>query len=1011
MKKATLSSLFLFMISTFLFGQAEQKEIPNPHQALFEKAYKAHPSVPRGILEGIAHTTTRFSHLDGSQAASCTGLPKAYTVFGLTKNGQGYFRNNLQLVSKLSGTPVKTMISDPEKAIMSFSRAYSSVQKELNISTTAIEEQVPVLIALSELPDDNLQQNFALNSHLYSVLSFLNNTQNQQFYNFPAYNINLESVFGEQNLEVLSASFVMIGSTGIKNTYGTQYKGTQNAKSPDYPPAIWDPAPSCNWSSRNGVSVSAVTIHTVQGSYSGCISWFKNCSANVTAHYVFRSSDGQVTQMVYESDKAWHVGSENPYTIGHEHEGYVSNSAWYTNAMYSSSADVTRDITNSGYGINPLRTYYGPASSSVDVLGGCTKIKGHQHYPNQSHTDPGINWNWEKYYKLINNNPAVTTMTATSGTFYDSGGATGNYTDDERDLTLINPSGVANINLSFSSFDLEANWDYMFIYDGSTTSYPLIGKYTGTNSPGTIVSSGNSILVEFRSDCATTNPGWAASWTSNSSPTSDSIPPTTSVNTNYNWHTADFTANFNDADSGSGIEKRYYQVINYNGTEWRANYRNGFFSDNFNSAIHSDWTISTGTWAISNGVLEQSNESLGNTNIYAKLDQTLSNRYLYHWQGLISGSGSNKRAGLHFFCDDASQTNRGNSYFMWFREDDDKVQFYKVTSNTFSLVKDIPFTINPNIWHDFKVIFDRITGKITIYVDNKLVDTWTDSSPHTNGDYISLRSGNCNYKVNNLKVYRSRYPSVTVTVGADTTNDIRYQNPNPTTPSGKVKSMVADSAGNLSSVGFKMINVDWTAPASVSTNDGTGNDIDTTYNNSQLSGNWSTSSDTHSGVAKYWYAIGDNPGDTNIVGWTDNWFKDSVTHTGLSLTSGNTYYFSIKAENGAGLVSDVDTSDGQILLIPTAMENPGANENTVNVYPNPFTDQSILIMNLSKDQVVSLAIYSQQGKRISILNGENKEKGVHKLKIDSKSLNLSKGLYFLQLTTDDQVQSKKLIVQ
>ena len=36
-----------------------------------------------------------------------------------------------------------------------------------------------------------------------------------------------------------------------------------------------------------------------------------------------RSSDGQVTQMVREYQKAWHARSANPYSIGIEHEGYV----------------------------------------------------------------------------------------------------------------------------------------------------------------------------------------------------------------------------------------------------------------------------------------------------------------------------------------------------------------------------------------------------------------------------------------------------------------------------------------------------------------------------------------------------------------------------------------------------------------------------------------------------------------------------------------------------------------
>jgi hypothetical protein len=286
-------------------------------------------------------------------------------------------------------------------------------------------------------------------------------------------------------------------------------------------------------------------------------------------------------------------------------------------------------------------------------LGGCTKIKGHQMFANQTHTDPGPNWNWAKYYLLINNAPTINTVTAASGNFYDSGLAVANYANDERILTLIQPAGATSITLNFTSFNTELNWDYLFIYDGATTAAPLIGQYTGTNSPGVVSSSGGSLLLEFRSDCATTAPGWVANYTSNVStpPPTDNIAPTTLVSTPNSWETANFTATFTDADNvgGSGLEKSYYQVIDFNGSEWRANANNGFFADNFDVAIHPDWTSNQGTWAINNASLSQTDETNGNTNIFASLNQSLSNRYLYNFYGKIDGAGTTRRAGFHFF--------------------------------------------------------------------------------------------------------------------------------------------------------------------------------------------------------------------------------------------------------------------------------------------------------------------------------------------------------------------------
>lgn len=935
----------IFLISNTLNSQA----IYNTYQQEMDFAYQAHPLVPKGVLEGWSFTMTHFAHLDESTMESCTGLPKTYGVMGLTEDGKGYFRSNLNLISSLSGFSIADIKADPQINIMAFASAYEQLLVQFNIGSNNPKDHIPVLEALSEIPyDHNPANNFALNSHVYSVLKFVTKLENKVAYQIPNYNIDLALVFGN-NYNVLSSTAVEIDSNGAVVGGGTTYNPAIS-RSADYPPALWTATPTCNYSSRSGTAVSAITIHTIQGTYAGAISWAQNCSANVSYHYVVRSSDGQVTQMVLESDKAWHVGSENPYTIGIEHDGYVSDPSWYTTALYNGSAGICRDVVNSGYGINPLRTYYGASSSGSNVLGGCTKIKGHQHYPNQTHTDPGINWNWPNYYHLINNSPSITPLSTSTGTLYDSGGGSANYANDERSLWLIQPTSATNVTITFNSFDLEANWDYMFIYDGATTSSPLIGTYTGTSNPGTITSTGGSLLIEFRSDCATTSPGWEIVWNSTgaTSGSSDVTAPLTQVSTQNTWETTNFTAIFTDSDEtgGSGLDKIFYQVIDFDGTEWRANASNGFFSDNFDQAsIHSDWTNSTGTWSIVNGYLDQSDDTVNNTNIYADLDQDNFDQWLYHFAINVNGSGTyNRRAGFHFMCDDATQTERGNSYFVWFRTDDDKVQIYETTNNVFSLQIDEPFTLNNNQWYDVKITYDKTSGEISVWVDNTYVTSWTDASPLTSGNAISFRSGNSYISANNLKVYHDRGNSELITVG--TNGDIRFQNTTPTTPSGRVKSIVIDVANNISSVASKDINVDWTVPSQVSSlNDGSAADIDNQTSNTQLSANWTASLDPHSDIARYWYAIGSSPGATDVINWTDNWFNTTFTQSGLNLTYGNTYYVSVKTENGAGLINTPVTSDG--VLIDNPVNAPVANFNVNNT--NICAGDSIQLLNASTD--------------------------------------------------------------
>lgn len=898
--------------------------LPAGAQLPFEEVYREFPSIPKGLLEAVSYHQTHIRHMTASEPEGCSGIPRVYGLMGLTLDGKNYFNENLRKVSDISGVPVPDIINDPYKNVWSWAKAFNALMFATPAPKGGIhwKEVARALNDLSEIPDSGLVNQFARDCQLYAVFTFMNDAEKASLYGFTPHHINLSAFFGPEKYAVLSAPRVQFTHTGITGN-GHTYPQTMQTRSAQYAPAIWNPAPSCNYSSRSGTAVSAITIHTIQGSYAGAISWSQNCASSVSYHYVIRSSDGQVTQMVDEANKAWHVGSENPYTIGYEHEGYVSDPTWYTNAMYTSSAALTRDICASGYGINPLRTYYGPSSSGSDVLGSCTKIKGHQHYPYQTHTDPGIYWNWAYYYLLVNNSTVPVSYTAASGNFYDSGGPTGNYTNDERQLHLFSPTGASSVSMTFTAFDLETNWDYMFIYDGNTTSAPLMGTYTGTSGPGTVTSTGSSLLVEFRSDCNTVKSGWVAAYTSGTtpSPTADVIAPATTMSVPSSWVNADFTASFTDQDNigGSGVEKSFYQVTDYDGTEWKANGNRGFFCDNFDQAVISpNWVTVTGNWNVTpGGVLTQSDESLSNTNIYAALNHSLSNRYLYNWAGKIEGTGTNRRAGFHYFCDDPGLTNRGNSYFIWYRLDNDKIELYKVTSDVFTLKADVPFNFNAGQWYDFKVMYDRITGKTMAYVDNILVMTWTDPTPYTGGNYISFRSGNASWTVNNLNVYRSRAATANVQVGP--LGDLRYQNLNPLIPAGRIRTIINDNAGNLSPIISQDINVDTTSPSVVPVvNDGNlAVDVDTWTSTNSVSANWGSATDANSGIARYWYALGTAPGLTDVVNWTDNSWNDSVLVTGLSLMVGQTYYFSVKAENAAGLMGAVCSSDGFTIVPPT----------------------------------------------------------------------------------------------
>jgi hypothetical protein len=974
--------LFVLLSSQLTFGQIN-----------FTSAYEACPNVPKGLLETIAFCNTRFEVLDNTVQSSCIGIPLPFGVMGLFDDGKGYFRENARTVATLSGISIAEQKDNPQQQVMAYAKAVQFLMSK-HAQKKGEDDQGKILYSvlreLSEIPTEGYINRFAMDAQIYQVFRYLNDAEFAPEHGFEPLEIDLKSIFGINNLKVLSAKKVILTDDGILNDKNEKYTLNQ-LKSDDYGPAIWNPAPPCNYSSRNGVAVSAITIHTIQGSYAGAISWAQNCDSNVSYHYVIRSSDGQVTQMVSEANKAWHVGSENPYTIGYEHEGYVNNAAWYTEAMYNSSADLSRDIINSGYGIPGLRTYYGASSSSVQVLGNCTKIKGHQHYPNQSHTDPGINWNWEKYYRLINNNPTITTITTPTGNFYDSGGASGNYTNDERLLWLFQPPGANSVALNFSSFSTEAGYDRMFIYNGATINAPLIGSYMGTNSPGNVNSSGGSLLVEFRSDCATVSSGWAATISSTSA---DNQAPVSSVVNPQEWATQDFTATLTDNDN-IGVVGRYYLVadVDPQTQKWSSNPDLGFLNEEYETDA-AGWYPIVGEFSHQSTFYRQSNTTEQNTNAYFTLAQDNSTAFMYEWDQNITSAGTNQRAGLHFFCSDPTLPNRGNSYFVFFRETEQKVQIYKVIDDVFSPKTNDNCVVTANTNYTYRVTFDPQSGWIKVYVNNQLVTQWQDIEPLQSGSAISLRTGGCSVDFDNLRVYRSRASAVNVSVGPN--GAMRFQSSN-AADAGLIRSMAHDEAANWSVAGVQYYKVDWTVPELDFLNDGTGVDIDTTFN-PVISANW-LGYDEHSLIGSYEVAIGILPSLNNVLTWTPVGNVTSYTHTLSNPIYDQVYHVSLRVINGAGLNS-LFVSNGQRLVDGSTIGLPHHDLAQILVYPNPATS-NFSIEGL--EGVYGLTVYDASGKLI--MNEEFEQS------IQIECTNWSAGIYQLVIKQGNSFILKKLVIE
>ncbi|MEM6263960.1 MAG: hypothetical protein AAGI38_15715, partial [Bacteroidota bacterium] len=80
-------------------------------------------------------------------------------------------------------------------------------------------------------------------------------------------------------------------------------------------------------------------------------------------------------------------------------------------------------------------------------------------------------------------------------------------------------------------------------------------------------------------------------------------------------------------------------------------------------------------------------------------------------------TSSHKTPHDHFFADDPKQTNRGNSYFIWFRNNTgspDKVEIYRSVNNNLQLKTSAPIDITADEWYDCKVRYEPLTGRIDV---------------------------------------------------------------------------------------------------------------------------------------------------------------------------------------------------------------------------------------------------------------------------------------------------------
>ncbi|MFI7059068.1 N-acetylmuramoyl-L-alanine amidase [Streptosporangium canum] len=348
---------------SLLIGPPASAAPADPMADAFTRASATY-EVPRDLLVTLAYAET---HLDGHH-----GAPSASGGYGVMHLVSNPTTHTLERAATLTGQPLPALKADDAANITGGAAVLRAHADELGLDATARKDPAKWYTAVARYGNATSPEV----ARLYA----------DTVYDLLATGVRAATPDGES---------VTVTAQAVQPDRGDYAKArdldrTFAAAAVDYPSAHWAPANSGNYavSSRpSGDAIDRIVIHVTQGSYAGTISWFQNPAAQVSAHYVVRSSDGDVTQMVREKNRAFHAGSYNRRSVGIEHEGYVDNASWFTDAMYRSSAALTRNIADR-YGIPKDRAH----------------IVGHNQVPGTDHTDPGPNWNWTKYMQFVTGN-------------------------------------------------------------------------------------------------------------------------------------------------------------------------------------------------------------------------------------------------------------------------------------------------------------------------------------------------------------------------------------------------------------------------------------------------------------------------------------------------------------------------------------------------------------------------------------------------------------------------------
>lgn len=437
---------------------APTPDTPSAEQldVLFEQAAREH-GVPAGLLKSIGYVETRWQMVRGG--VEFPGQQPAYGVMAL--RGE-----RLAQGASLAGVSQADAQNRADANIRAAAALLSAWADEAGIARTDLAAWGPLVARYSGIPQVEGQAVY-VHHDVYATLN--------------------RGVVAKTPTGAVHASIM---PTRVTASFQLPTSGPSLAVAPDYPVAgtIWRPSPNYNArpTGTPGV-VQMVIIHTCEGSYTSCWSWLTNTQAQASAHYVVNESGSEISQLVRESSRAWHIAatydcslnssvkcglngySSNHFTIGIEHGGFASQTS-FPLGQIDASAKLSCDISKA-YGIPRDRYHY----------------VAHGQLQPYNRTDPGPNWPWTDYLNRINSHcGATTTGIIVDNNNANNNSATGRFESSANWTTSSGTAGYYGSNYAFASTTPLSDGATFWFYLGAAGTKTIDAWWTsGTNRSAT----------------------------------------------------------------------------------------------------------------------------------------------------------------------------------------------------------------------------------------------------------------------------------------------------------------------------------------------------------------------------------------------------------------------------------------------------------------------------------------------------------------------------------------------